>query len=554
MNVEKYIELKDYVLARKTADLCFKDASVLLLQTGEIVKSDVAVQDGYIVGVGKYNGKKEIDCSGLFLAPGFVDSHLHFESTMSRPRELVYYASKCGTTTFIADPHEAANVSGIKGIEYILSDTEDSYGDVYIMMPSCVPAKKGEDSGAILDGKTMKSILKNDRILGLGEVMDCRAVVDCEKSMMEKLSIFQSRPKDGHALGIKEKELSAYIMSGILTDHECSSYEDAISKVRQGMYIHIREGSAAKNLTNIVEGIVKNKIDTSLFTFCTDDKHIEDIMQEGHISNNIRKSISLGMDILEAYKIASYNPSVCYGLNDIGAIAVGKKANIVLLSDLESVDIKEVYYKGKKIEDYEERENELEEALNDTVNIDWFTKDMLNLKSKKTAISLVDGELFTKKIQRVDGLGIENKAVVIERHHNKMKYHTSICFNFGIKNGAIAMSVSHDSHNVVAIGDNDDDIMKSIEELNRIHGGIVLSSKGKIFESLSLSIMGLISNQRSYVIKEKIEKMKNKAYSMGVNKNIDPFITLSFIALPVIPEIRITTNGLYSVLEDSFLD
>ena len=343
-------------------------------------------------------------------------------------------------------------------------------------------------------------------------------------------------------------------MSGILTDHECSSYEEAISKVRQGMYVHIREGSAAKNLKNIVEGIVKNKVDSSLFNFCTDDKHIEDIISEGHISNNIRKSISLGMDTLEAYKIASYNPSVCYGLNDIGMIAVGKKANIVLLNDLEKVDIKDVYYNGKKVESYTERENELAESLRDTVHIDWFTKDMLKLKSKKTAIALVDGQLLTKKINKADGIGVENKVVVIERHHNKRKYHSSSCFNFGIENGSIAISVSHDSHNVVAIGDNDDDIMKSIEALKEIHGGIVLVYKGKVFESLSLSIMGLMCDQRSEIIKEKLEKMKNKAYSMGVNKNIDPFITLSFIALPVIPEIRITTNGLYSVLEDEFLD
>lgn len=554
MNIEKYIELKDYVLGKKKADLCFKNASVLMLHTSEIIKADVAVHDGYIVGVGNYSGKEEIDCSGVFLTPGFVDSHLHFESTMSRPRELVYYASKSGTTTFIADPHEAANVSGIKGIEYILNDTNDSYGDVYIMLPSCVPAKKGEDSGAILDAESMKDILNKERILGLGEVMDCKAVVDAEKSMMEKLSLFDSMPKDGHALGIREKELSAYIMSGILTDHECSSYEDAISKVRQGMYVHIREGSAAKNLKNIVEGIVKNKVDSSLFNFCTDDKHIEDIISEGHISNNIRKSISLGMDTLEAYKIASYNPSVCYGLNDIGMIAVGKKANIVLLNDLEKVDIKDVYYNGKKVESYTERENELAESLRDTVHIDWFTKDMLKLKSKKTAISLVAGQLLTKKINKADGIGVENKVVVIERHHNKRKYHSSSCFNFGIENGSIAISVSHDSHNVVAIGDNDDDIMKSIEALKEIHGGIVLVYKGKVFESLSLSIMGLMCDQRSEIIKEKLEKMKNKAYSMGVNKNIDPFITLSFIALPVIPEIRITTNGLYSVLEDEFLD
>lgn len=601
MKIKEYKELVDYTMKRKKSDLVLKNANVLMLQTSEIIKADVAIKGKYIVGVGEYNGDIEIDCSGKFLAPGFVDSHLHFESTMANPNELVHYASMNGTTAFIADPHEAANVSGLRGIEYILEQTRFSTGDVFIMLPSCVPSKDSEDTGYIMNSDDMKKIIDNSRILGLGEVMDCKAVLDCKDSMMEKLELFEDKPKDGHVLGLNDLELSAYAMSGILTDHECSSYDEAIKKIRNGMYIHIREGSAAKNLKNIVEGIVSNDMDISRFNFCTDDKHIEDIQREGHISHNIRKSIELGMKAIDAYKIASYNPSLCYGLSDIGMIAPGKKANLVILNNLEKVEIVDVLFEGniisknykqttnnRKIEDKKIKNNNLEndkinssnhinsddlhrenikksaniseiiddkfDDLMDTIHIGEFNKSMLAFKSENYAIELVDGELLTKKIKASSGKGHLNKVVDIERHHNTGKYHVAKVFGFAIKNGAIASSVSHDSHNVIVIGDNDRDIMIAIEKLKEIKGGYVLVENGSVYQFVPLPVMGLMSNLSSEEVNIRISDMTKKAHEMGVNENIEAFITLSFIALPVIPEIRITTNGLYDVIEDKYLD
>ena len=545
MNIELYKSLADYSLGKKKADLVLKNANIVFVQSGEISCGDIAIVDKYIVGIGDYEGEKEVDMTGRYVAPGFVDSHLHFESTMARPRDLVYHASKKGTTTFIADPHEAANVSGLKGIEYILRETENCSSDVYIMMPSCVPCVDGEDSGYILDADDMKDIMKKDRILGLAEVMDCDAVIDKKASMMEKLGLFEGRIIDGHAIGLGDKDLSAYVLAGVVTDHECTSYDDAIRKVRNGMYVQIREGSAAKNLENIVRGIIKNNIDTSRFLFCTDDKHVEDIINEGHISYNIKKSIGLGMNVIEAYKIASYNPSICYGLDDIGMIAVGKKANLVVLNNLENVDIEEVYYEGRSINETSIDLVDYGNELKSTVHIDWFEKSMFELGDEDVAILLQDNELLTKKIKRSHGVGIENKVTTIERHHNKKKFCSVSCFNFGIKNGAIATSVAHDSHNIVVIGDNDDDMMLAVEEIKRLNGGIALVNNGRVYESLGLPIMGLICDGDCSVISDKLHRMKSKSYEMGVNTNVDPFITLSFIALPVIPEIRVTTNGVW---------
>lgn len=577
MKIEKYKQLAEYTLGVKKPELVLKRANIIMVQSKEIIKADIAIHDGYIVGIGDYMGIKEVDCDGKYISPGFIDSHLHFESTMANPDELVYYASLNGTTTFIADPHEAANVSGIDGVNYIIESTENSSGDVYIMVPSCVPAKDGEDNGVIMEIDEMMTLLNNKRVLGLGEIMDCEAVINRKKSMMAKLKLFERNPKDGHALGLKDKKLSAYIMAGVLTDHESSTYEQAISEVRNGMYVHIREGSAARNLANIVGGIIRNNADTSRFTFCTDDKHIEDIKNEGHISHNIRKAIKLGLDPIQAYSMASYNAAQCYKLDEIGMIAPGKIGNLVILNDLKNVEIDSVIYKGKFIEkrhddrkivvdSFSENNSNSElggafskklskfNKLTDTIHIDWFEKSMLKLKSKEYAIKLVNEEILTKKVRVSDMKGsFYNKVAVIERHHNTGKYHTSNVYGYGIKKGAIASSVSHDSHNIVVIGDNDKDMMIAIEKIKEIKGGYVLVEDGKVFEYLPLPIMGLISDLNSSEINNRLYKMIDKAHKMGVCIGIEPFITLSFIALPVIPEIRITTNGLYDVLNDEYL-
>lgn len=563
MKISKYIDLVDYTLGKKKSEVVLKNINILMVQSGEIITADLALQDGYIVGIGSYSGEFEFDGSGKFVSPGFIDSHLHFESTMTNPNELIHHASLFGTTTFIADPHEAGNVSGSLGIKYILDSTESSNADVYIMMPSCVPAKDGEDSGYTMNAEDMLELINHPRILGLGEVMDCFSVITLKQSMLKKLELFENKPIDGHALGLKKENLSAYAMANIISDHECSTFEEAIAIVRNGLFAHVREGSAAKNLEKIVKGIIENGTDTTRFTFCTDDKHIEDIKREGHISFNIKKSISLGLNPLDAYKMASYNSAQCYGLNDTGFIAPGKIANLVILDDIENVEINSVIYRGKFIDKdiNRKKENtlnslskeELEKICN-TVHVNWFEKNMLEYKSSKYAISLIENELLTKKVlvEEMDDK-YSNKVAVIERHHNTEKYHVAKVFGYGIKNGAVASSVSHDSHNIIIVGDNDEDMIIALEELKRLKGGYVLVENGKVFKSLPLPIMGLISNLSSEEVDDLLHIMIEKAHEMGVNNGIEPFISLSFIALPVIPEIRITTNGLYDVILDTYL-
>lgn len=561
MDIKDYKNYVGYTLGNIKPSLVLKNANIIMVQSGEILKADIAIQDEYIVGVGSYDGEKNIDLNGKYVSPGFIDSHLHFESTMANPDELVHYASISGTTTFIADPHEAANVSGLDGIRFILDSTENSTADVYIMMPSCVPCMRGEDSGYILDAESMKEMLDEERILGLAEVMDVGAVVGCEEDMTKKLTMYRNKVKDGHAPGLNDKTLSAYAMANILTDHECTTFEYAMKEIRNGMVVHIREGSAAKNLEAIVSGIIRTGVDTSRFTFCTDDKHLEDIENEGHVSFNVKKAISLGLDPMKAYQMVTINPATVYSLDEIGMIAPGKVASLVIMDDYKDVSVDSVMYRGRFIDREYKYNPEVENKyshLKNTVHVDWFKDEMLEYKSENHAIKLVGNQILTEKINlsEVDAstLGIENKAVVIERHHNTGKYHVAKVFGFGIKNGAIASSVSHDSHNLVAIGDNDRDIMLAIEKMKEIQGGYVLVKDGEVYEYLPMPIMGLISDRRSKELSERVHRMIEVAHEMGVEPDIEPFITLSFIALPVIPKIRITTNGLYDVVNGINLD
>lgn len=585
MNIENYKKYVKYTLGQEKSDLVLKNAKLIMVQTGEVIEADLAIKDKYIVGLGDYEGLEELDCSNRYVCPGFIDSHLHFESTLANPKELVHYASLSGTTGFIADPHEAANVAGIKGINYILDQTQDASGDVYIMAPSCVPCKEGEDSGCLMEASDLKKLLDNPRILGLGEVMDEGGVIGLKDSMMAKLDLFSDRVKDGHAISIEGKDLAAYAMSGILTDHESTEYKYAMMKVRNGMYVHIREGSAARNLEAIVRGIVENKTDISRFTFCTDDKHIEDIQKDGHISHNVRKAISLGLKPIDAYKMASLNPAQCYGLDDLGMIAVGKKANLIILSDMENVLIDRVMYEGDFISPvYEGNKMSVDPQLIDSLHIDWFDEDMLAYKSHRYAIGMVEGEILTKLID-LDNYKCHNdlarydsqmddpaclkfadndrkeamankisKVAVIERHHNTGHYHVAKVLGYNIKNGAVASSVSHDSHNVIVIGDNDRDMMLALEKLKESKGGYVLVEGGHVYDALPLPVMGLMSDLDSGKMNEVLSRMIARAHKMGVPDGIEPFIALSFIALPVIPEIRIRTRGLYDVLGDRYLD
>ena len=564
------MELKDYqryseiTRGLRKAELVLKNAKIVNVFTGEILAGDVAIEDGIIVGTGSYEGKTERDMTGKYICPGFIDSHLHLESTLVTPGELVTVASRHGTTTFIVDPHESANVSGLAGIDYIVDQTEDVSANVFVMMPSCVPATSIDDNGCTLTAEDMAPYLKNERILGLGEVMDYISVVNGEAGMHQKLTLFENRVRDGHAPFLAERDLQAYVMAGIKTDHECSEFEYAMRERRNGMTILIREGSAARNVDAIVSGLVENHMTGEGFCFCTDDKHIEDIEREGHIDHNVRRAIELGMNPVDAIKMATIHSAQCYGFDNLGAVAPGYQADLIILNDLEKVSIDEVYYKGKVVQ----KDGKIEirscpEELKNTVHVGRFSEADLKLESPDgffTVIEMQDGQITTKKQIKKLAEGKCSfvsdeqlqKIAVIERHKATGKTGVGIVSGFGIRGGAIASSVSHDSHNIIVIGDNDKDMWLAVQELIRVQGGYTIVSDHRVFDTLELPVMGLMSDAGYQYSNCKLKTMIDKAHEMGVGRGVDPFITLSFMALPVIPEIRITPRGIYDVLSGEF--
>lgn len=569
MELEKYREYSRMARGLSKAGLVFKNANVFIAHTGEFIKANVAVQDGIILGVGDYQGEREIDLEGRYLCPGLIDSHLHLESTLVTPGELVRQAAQCGTTTFIVDPHESANVSGTDGIDYILEQTEDVPANVFVMIPSCVPATHVDDNGCVLTAGKMKAYLDNPRILGLGEVMDAVSVVKGSVSMHEKMNLFQERVRDGHAPFLAAGDLCAYALAGISTDHECVDYEYAMNECRNGLQVLIREGSAARNMEAIVSGIIEHNTDTQSFCFCTDDKHIEEIRRDGHINYNVKKAVKLGLPVEKVLKMATIQAARCYGLKTLGAIAPGYQADFVVFDNLSELNVLEVYHKGKRIE----RDQQIEikpcaPQLRNTVHLLNFSEERLRLPhpgGKAHVIQMQEGQITT--LDSVDDVPWKEennnryfesddtyqKIAVIERHKHTGKIGVGIVKDFGLRGGAIASSVSHDSHNIIVVGDNDHDMFLAVKELLRTQGGYTLIEHGEVYGTLPLPVMGLMSDAGYDNVNAALARMLPKAHQMGIAAGFDPFISLSFMALPVIPEIRITPRGLYLVNEDRML-
>ena len=562
MKLERYQKCSDIARGLKKADFVLKNAKIVNVFTEEILEGDIAVADGMIAGIGTYEGIRETDLEGKYVCPGFIDSHLHLESTLVTPKELISQAALCGTTSFIVDPHESANVAGLAGIDYILRETEEVSAYVFVMMPSCVPATGIDDNACTITAEMMKPYLKNKRILGLGEVMDYISVVEGSPHMHEKLCLFDGKVRDGHAPFLEEPDLQAYVMAGISTDHECSAYAYAVREQRNGMTVHIREGSAARNLQDIVQGIVENHMSTEGFCFCTDDKHIEDIRREGHINYNVRKAIALGISPIRAIRMATIQPARCYGLQRLGAVAPGFQADLLVLEDLKGVNVLEVYFKGQKVE----AENacpvhSCPKELKNTVHVKGFTKEKLKYTGSFPChvIRMEEGQITTRDVTVTDicqddleGNGILQKIAVVERHRGTGMTGVGFVKGFGLRCGAAASSVSHDSHNIIVIGDDDEDMELAVRELIRTQGGYTLIEKHQVYETLELPIMGLMTDMGFEKANEKLERMIRKAHEMGVPGGMDPFIALSFMALPVIPEIRITPRGIYSVTDSTF--
>lgn len=569
-------ELIDVSVKNKHADLVFKNANIVNVFTHEIIVSDVAVHKGVIVGIGQYYGNNNIDLSGKYMAPGLIDSHIHIESSMLSPEEFSKVIVPRGTTTIIVDPHEIANVCGLDGIEYILGSTEDLPLNTYIMLPSCVPATDFESSGAILKAKDLEKYINHPRVLGLGEMMNYPGIINKDKNVIDKLELFYKNKKsiDGHAPYVRGKNLNAYILSGINTDHECSAEEEMIEKLRLGMYIMIREGSATKDLKNLIEGV--NQYNYQRILFCTDDKHPEDLLKEGHINYNIKLSIENGIDPITAIQMATINPANCYNLKNIGAIAPGYKADLIIFDNLEEFNIEEVYKDGKLVGKNKKplftiQKRDFSKVLK-TVHLSEINKEDIQIHFEKehgeedvNVISLQPHSIITKKIKRKVQI-LDNKfqfdkqkdilkLAVIERHKNTGNIGLGLVENFKLKNGSIATTISHDSHNLIVVGDNDEDMINAVNKVISMDGGIAISSSNKILGSLSLNIGGLMSDKDIEYVNSKFSKLVDLAYNtLKVNKDIDPFLTLAFLALPVIPEVKLTDKGLFDVEKFKFIN
>jgi adenine deaminase len=569
MSVEMKQKRINSAMKREKADLVIKNANIVNVFTKEIIKGDIAIYKDQIVGIGNYNGHKEIDADGKYVCPGLIDSHLHIESSMVTPVEFARSVLPKGTTTIIADPHEIANVCGINGINFMLNQSKNLPMNVYFMMPSCVPSTPFENNGADLSAELMALHLSNERILGLGEVMDYTSVVNADKEILKKVDLFDDKIIDGHSPNLKDEELNAYRCSGVMTDHECSTIEEALQRLRLGMYVQIREGSGAKNLENLIKGLIESKMNFDRCVFCTDDKHLEDISKDGHISYNIKKAIKLGVDPVEAICMATINAATCYKLKRLGAVAPGYSADLLIFDNFEEFNVDKVFYRGNLV--YENGgitadmpTNVQDKNVFNTVRISNVTKEDLKISLKTDTvpvISLNSNELITKKeiekVKVVNGEFVQDnifsKVAVIERHKATGNVGLGIVKNFNIKGGAIASTVAHDSHNLIVIGDNDRDMLIAIEELKKANGGYTVVNNGEVKGTLELPIAGLMSDKSSEYVMETLNKMLKEARKLGINENIDPFITLSFIALPVIPEIRITDQGLFDVTKFEFI-
>ena len=520
------------------------------------------------MGLGSYEGDREIDCTGKYIVPGLIDAHVHIESSMVSPLEFTKYIVRKGTTGIVADPHEIVNVSGKRGMDYILDASEHVPADVYVMVPSSVPATDIDTNGA---GKflaeDMAEYKSHPRVLGLGEMMRFVDVLNGDGETLEKLDAFSDMVMDGHAPGISSKEIQAYRAAGILDDHECSSGGEALEKLRAGFSILVREGSGAKNLESILEGLLKSGVSLDQCMFCTDDKHLEDIEKEGHINYCVRKAIALGVPEIKAYKMASCNAARFYGIRHAGAVGAGYRADILILDDLKEAVPAMVIKDGNIVDEewlssfgYELKD----ESLLHTVRIrELSEKDFfLAKKEKNHVLELVPNELLTlhreEEVPGADGEFIPDqeygKLVVVERHGRNGKAGVCPVKGYGIHSGAIATTISHDSHNIVAAGDNDRDILCAVKELERIQGGYVIASGGRVVDELPLAISGLMSVETAETVQKKTGEMVQKARQMGVSEGVDPFITLSFTALTVIPALRLTESGIFDVAAMRFIE
>ena len=549
---------------REPADLVLKNATYVNVFSNELCHADIAVAEGLIVGMGTYSGKVEADMTGKIVLPGFLDAHIHLESSLVSPKEFVKAVLPHGTTTVITDPHEIANVMGTDGIEYMLQATEDLPVDVRFMLPSCVPATPLDESGAVLDYRAIDSFYDHPRVQGLAEMMNFVGIIAGDDQPVEKIVAAQAHHKkiDGHAPDLVGNDLNAYIAAGVYSDHECHDLNDAIAKLERGQFIMIREGTAARNLEALLPLLCDKYSERCMF--CTDDKHPNDLLEKGHIDYIVKKAIGLGVDPITAVKVACHNAARYFLLNNRGAIAPGYLGDFVIIDNFQDFNIEKVYKKGELmvengvVKDFPEPEIEqyLTDRAHSTFHVGTLTTEDFIDHRPRGIIGMVNGEITTVDAGYSDRIDVEYdvlKIAVVERHKNT--HHIGIGFlqGYGLKSGAVATSISHDSHNIIVVGTNEADMAAAVNRVVELNGGIVVWDGGQPIAEVPLAIAGIMSDEPLVDVNEKLETAKEKAFELGVSRGIDPFMTLSFMALPVIPSLRITTRGVFDVNSQSYV-
>ncbi len=555
------------------ADLVIKNAQLVNVLSEEIHKCDIAMTGGIIAGIGEnYHGEKEIDINGAYVTPSFIDGHVHLESTMMLPEEFAKIVLPAGTTTVIIDPHEISNVLGLHGISFMHEVIKDLPIDVYTMLPSCVPATPFETSGFDLNSYDLSLLIDKPWVLGIAEMMNFQGVLNLDKNVMSKLELAKAKGKriDGHAPYLSGKDLCAYIASGVKSDHECTTPEEAIERLRLGMYVMIREGTAAKDLDALIP--ILKTCNTRKCLFVTDDRHPSDLCE--HINGMVRRSVEAGISPIKAVQIASLNTAEYFGLSNLGAIAPGYKADMLILPDLKSFKPDIVIKNGKVVAENGKltmpvNKNE-KFSMRNSVNVRWITPEDFRIdagikegKIKVRTIEVIPHQLITKSVESEvkveDGNALSSldndtlKICVIERHRATGNIGKGFVKGFNLKSGAIASTVAHDSHNMIVIGTNDADMYAAAVALIKCQGGKVVVNNGEIISELPLPIAGLMSDKDFDYVVEKCKELNNTAASIGCTLN-DPFMTMGFLSLPVIPELKITDKGVFDTNKFGFIN
>ncbi|QGX66240.1 adenine deaminase [Bacillus sp. ms-22] len=566
MDKELFRHQIEVAAKRKKAALVIKHAKVMDVFNQEWIDADVAVENGKIVGIGEYEGERELDAAGQMLVPGFIDGHVHIESSMVTPAEFSKAVVPHGVTTVVTDPHEIANVSGVAGIRFMLKEARKAALNIYFMLPSCVPAVSFERSGATLKAKDLKPLYEEKEVLGLAEVMDYVGVEQAEEDMLQKLLDAQHEDKliDGHLAGLTDRLINVYRTANVQTDHEVTTAQEALERVKRGMYVMLREGSVAKNVKNVLPAV--NEKNARRFFFCTDDKHLDDLLAQGSIDEQVRMSIKEGLDPFLAYQMGSLNAAECFDLKTKGAIAPGFDADFMLISDLNKVDITSVFIAGELVSEHGEYQPRVDKVtpspslMRSVHAVDVQEKDLtlpIRDHQKMNVIRIIPNQLETK-LEQVSPSNLNGqftsdtdrdvlKMVLVERHQGLSEIGVGIVSGFGLKNGAIATTVAHDSHNLIAIGTNDADMIKAIETLKEAGGGLTVVKGGQPLHTLPLPISGLLSDQPAHAVNESLHALHEALNATGFSLDFNPFLTLSFLALPVIPDVKMTTKGLFDV-------